>query len=218
MRYLGKATVVILLMAVAAGQYGCLAAAWVAAVCTDSMRAGDVQFQPFERSWVATEHSADVGDHPPALNSLALMPVDGDEAMGSRLSKLLLRETTLRVVTPEKPSSPSTVGRTDQERALLARELSRELAVDAVLYGHVVCTAPRSSTWGWKTEESRRLFLYMIDREGNLLWKDELPFLVVTGPKEALEASVQMSFTRHFMDHVHALGLEEAGYFPSKSM
>jgi hypothetical protein len=217
MRYLRKATVVILLMAVAAGQYGCLAAAWVAAVCTDSMRAGDVQFQPFERSWVATERSAAVGNHP-TLKSLALMPVDGDEAMGARLSKLLVRETTLRVVTPEKPSSFLTVGDSDQQRALLTRELSRELLVDAILYGHVVCAAPRSSTWGWKTEESRRLFLSMIDRDGNLLWKDELPFLVVTGQKTALEESVQMSLTRHFMDHVHALGLDDAGYFPAKPM
>lgn len=214
MRYVGKATVVILLIAMAAGQYGCLAAAWVAAVCTDSMRAGDVQFQPFERSWVSTEHSPGAGDHP-VLKSLALMPVDGDDAMGARLNKLLVRETTLRVVTPETPSSRVMVGGTDQERAMRTRELSRALAVDAVLYGHVVCAAPHASIWGWKTEESRRLFLYMIDRDGNLLWKDELPFLVVTGPKTALEESVQMSLTRHFMDHVHALGLDEAGYFPS---
>jgi len=47
MVYLAKATIVILLMAMAAAQSGCLAAAWVAAVCTDSMRDGDVQFQPF---------------------------------------------------------------------------------------------------------------------------------------------------------------------------
>lgn len=217
MRYLGKATAVILLMAVAAGQYGCLAAAWVAAVCTDSMRSGDVQFQPFERSWVSTDRSAAVGNRS-ALKSLALMPVDGDEAMGARLTKLLVHETTLRVLTPQKPSIPLTADGSDQERALLARELSRELDVDAVLYGHVVCAAPHSTTWGWKTEESRRLFLYMIDRDGNLLWKDELPFLVVAGPKTAPEGSVQTSLTRHFMDHVHALRLDEAGYFPSKPM
>jgi len=143
------------------------------------------------------------------------MPVDGDEAMGTRLNKLLLREATLRV---ETPSSALTVTAADQERGMLARQLSRELAVDAVLYGHVVCAAPHSSTWGWKTEESRRLFLYMIDREGNLLWKDELPFLVVTASKPAHEESVQLSLTRHFMDHVHALGLDEVGYFPSKSL
>jgi hypothetical protein len=57
----------------------------------------------------------------------------------------------------------------------------------------------------------------MIDRDGHLLWRDELPFLIVTGTKPALEESVQRSLTRHFMDHVHELGLDDAGYFPSKS-
>jgi hypothetical protein len=49
------------------------------------------------------------------------------------------------------------------------------------------------------------------------LWKDELPFLIVTGAKPALEDSVQRSFTRHFMDHVRELRLDDAGYLPSKS-
>ena len=53
-----------------------------------------------------------------------------------------------------------------------------------------------------KADERRRLFLYMIDSDGHLLWKDELPFLIVTGAKPALEESVQRSLTRHFMDHV----------------
>ena len=217
MRYLGRATVAILLMAMAAWQSGCLAAAWVAAVCSDSMRAGDVQFQHFEKSWVSPERSTPDDDHP-ALTSLALMPIDGDEAMGRRLNTLLVRETSLRVVGPETPSSPLAVVGADHERTVLARQLSRELAVDAVLYGYVVCAAPHSTAWGWKTQESRRLFLYMIDREGNFLWKDELPYLVVTGPKAPLEESVQLSLTRHFMDHVHALGLDEVGYFPSKPL
>ena len=217
MAYLRKATAVIFLMAMSAGQYGCFAAAWVAAVCTDSLRTGHVQFQPFENSWVSPGRS-DAIDERSALKSLAVMPVDGDEAMGTRLNKLFLHETTLRVLTPEMPSSAVTVTGTDQERAVRAREVSRELAVDAVLYGHVVCAAPHSSTWGWKTQESRRLFLYMMDREGKLLWRDELPFVVVTGQKPALESSVQLSLTRHFMDHVHAIRLDEAGYFPSKPL
>ncbi len=217
MGYLRKATAVIFLMAMSAGQYGCLAAAWVAAVCTDSLRTGHVQFQPFENSWVSPGRSDAIADHS-GLTSLALMPVDGDEAMGTRLYKLFLHETTLRVLMPEMSSPADRVAGTDQERAVLAREVSRALAVDAVLYGHVVCAAPHSSTWGWKTQESRRLFLYMMDREGNLLWKDELPFLVVTGQKPALEGSVQLSLTRHFMDHAHALRLDEAGYFPSKPL
>jgi hypothetical protein len=213
MHYFGNSAVVVLVMAMVL-QQGCLAAAWVAAVSVDSMRTSDVRFEPFEASWISVERSAAVGHHP-ALKSVALIPVDGDEAMNARLKKLLVHATTLQVVAPERPSFQLTAG-TDHERAVLSRELSRELAVDAVLYGHVVCAAPHASTWGWKTQESRRLFLYMVDRDGNLLWKDELPFQVVTGEKPALEESVQLSLTRHFVDHVHALGLDEAGYFPAK--
>ena len=204
------------IIAMAVLNQGCFAAAWVAAVGADSMRAGDVRFQPFEGSWVSAEDPAAVVDGP-SLNSLALMPVDGDEAMSARLMKLLSQQTALRVVTPGglHRALPSTAA--DDERAVLARKLSRELMVDAVLYGHVVTTASHKSDWGWTTQEPRRLFLYMLDRDGHLLWKDQLPFVIVTGTRPALEDSIQLSLTRHFMDHVRELGLDHAGYLPSKS-
>ena len=118
-------------------QQGCLAGAWVAAVGADSMRASDVKFQTFEESWVSSEQ-ATVLAASPALTSIALMPVDGDEAMDARLTKLLRRETALRVVTPTDRQHPLRVAAPDLERAVWARELSRDLAVDAVLYGYVV--------------------------------------------------------------------------------
>src|SRR6185295_8098819 len=216
MNYLGTALGV-LILSVTFLQQGCLAGAWIAAVGSDSMRASDVKFQAFEESWVSTEQSAAVTTSS-ALTSIALMPVEGDDAMGARLTKLLTRETALRVVTPTGRQHPLRVAPPDRERAVWARALSRDLAVDAVLYGYVVGATPlASSEWGWKTDEQRRLFLYMIDSDGQLLWKDELPFLIVTGAKPALEDSVQRSFTRHFMDHVRELGLNDVGYLPSKS-
>jgi hypothetical protein len=208
-----KTVVAVFILAAAVLHQGCLAAAWVVAVTADSLRAGDVQFQPFEKSWVSTEDVRAIVDRS-SLNSLAFMPVDGDELMGARLTKILKERTSLRVVTPPR-QAPLPVVKTDQ--LVLARELSREFAVDAVLYGHVVGSPSHSSEWGVKAEEPRRLFLYMIDRDGHLLWRDELPFLIVTGTKPALEESVQLSLTRHFMDHVHELGLDDAGYFPSKT-
>jgi hypothetical protein len=207
----------VLILSVAFLQQGCLAGAWVAAVGADSMRASDVKFQAFEESWVSTDQATAIAASP-ALTSIALMPVDGDEAMGARLTMLLRRETALRVVTPTGRQHPLRAAAPDRERALWARELSREFAVDAVLYGYVIgATSLRSSEWGWKAEERRRLFLYMIDRDGHLLWKDELPFLIVTGARPALEESVQTALTRHFMDHVRTLGLDDLGYLPSKS-
>lgn len=206
----------LLILSVTFLQQGCLVGAWIAAVGTDSMRASDVKFQPFEDSWVSTEQAKGIVAGP-ALTSIALMPIDGDEAMGARLTKLLRTETALRVVTPTGRQRPLKFGAADRERALWASELSRDLAVDAVLYGYVIgATSLRSTEWGWNTEERRRLYLCMIDREGHLLWKDELPFLMVTGSKPLLEKSVQMSLTRHFMDHVRTLGLDDLGYFPSR--
>ena len=215
MHYLSSPLIVVLIMLMAAVQQGCLAAAWVAAVGADSMRSGDVRFQPFEASWISNEPATAIVNRS-SLSSLAVLPVEGDEAMADRLTKLLEGETSLRVIRMTRVQRPGTVTMSDEERATLARELSGDIGVDAVLYGHVICAAPHSSVWGWKTQESRRLFLYMIDRDGHLLWKDELPFLVMTAAKPALEESVQMSLTRHFMDHVHALGLDAAGYLPSK--
>jgi len=206
----------VLILAVTFLQQGCLAGAWVAAVGADSMRASDVKFQAFEESWVSREQATAITAGP-ALTSIAMMPVDGDEAMGARLTTLLKSETALRVVTPTGRQRPLSIAAPDRERALWARELSRDLAVDAVLYGYVVgATSLGSSEWGWKTDERRRLFLYMIDSDGHLLWKDELPFLIVTGTKPVLEDSVQRSLTRHFMDHARELGLDAAGYLPSR--
>jgi hypothetical protein len=213
----GNAAVLMSILVTTAVQQGCLAAAWVAAVGTDSLRAGDVRFQPFEASWVSDESAKAIVNRP-ALGSLAVMPVGGDDTMADRLTTLLRRETTLTVMTPVQRLSQSAVPVSDDDRATLARELSRKLGVDAVLYGHVVGPPPRVTEWGWNTQESRRLFLYMIDRHGHLLWRDELPFLVVTGGKSPLEASVQRSLTRHFMEHVHAIGLDEAGYIPVKPL
>jgi hypothetical protein len=206
---------IVFLLAISLIQQGCFAAAWVAAVGADSMGAGDVRFQPFEASWVSLARATAVADIP-ALNSLALMPVDGDDAMGARLGKLLSEETALRLVLAGRRDPPFPV-MADHERAVLARQISRELAVDAVLYGHVVATVSHPSDWGWKVEEPRRVFLYMVDRDGHLLWKDELPFLIVTGKRPAHEASVQQSLTRHFMDHVRELGLDSVGFLPSRS-
>ena len=118
--------VLLLIVAMTVLQQGCLAAAWIAAVGADSMRTGDVRFQPFEESWVITENAATIVDRP-SLTSLALVPVDGDEAMGVRLTKVLLHETALRVVTPTRQHGPLLVTMAPRERAVLARQLSMNL-------------------------------------------------------------------------------------------
>ncbi len=197
-------------------QQGCLAAGWVAAVGTDSMRSSNVTFWPFERSWVSTRRSASATEDP-TLKRLAILPVDGDKVMGKRLSRVLEEHTALQVVTTTTPDRAKAALPNDEtSQAALAKDLSRKLAVDAVLFGRVAGDARHPSDWGLKEEQSNRLFLYLVDRDGHLLWKDELPFRVVTGSKPPLEEAVQTSLAYHLMDHVQDLRLDDLGYLPRK--
>lgn len=196
---------------------GCLAVAWVAAVSVDSVRSSDVEFRPFEQSWVSVSESVSGDSDALVLTSLALVPVEGDAEMGSRLTEVLRRQTALTLESTDKLGREVIVPDTDEARADLAKDVSRDLAVDAVLFGRVSTEAARPSDWGWKQEESRRLFLYLVDRDGRLLWKDELPFTVVNGAKPAIENSVQTALSNHFMGHVRDLRLDNLGYLPKKS-
>ena len=197
-------------------QQGCLAVGWLVAVGADSLRTSDFIFRPFEQSWVSAEKPADIAANV-SLTSLAVLPVEGDEEMGERLSHILQRQTALQVVTPTKlDREVGILVDGDNDRSTLAKDLSRELEVDAVLFGRVAGSPSHPSDWGWKDVESRRLFLSLIDREGHLLWKDELPFTVLIGSKPAIEDSVQTSLSHHLMDHIRDLGLDDLGYLPKK--
>jgi hypothetical protein len=55
-----------------------------------------------------------------------------------------------------------------------------------------------------------------MNRDGQLLWKDELPFKLVQGSTPPVEASVQTDLSHHMMQHVKALRLDELGYLPNK--
>ena len=197
-------------------QQGCLAVGWVVAVGADSLRTSDFIFRPFEQSWVSAEKPADIVANV-SLTSLAVLPVEGDEDMGSRLSHILQRQTALQVVVPATLDREAGLLRgDDNDRSALAKDLSRELDVDAVLFGRVAGSVSHPSDWGWKDVESRRLFLCLVDRDGHVLWKDELPFTVLIGSKPPIEDSVQTSLSHHLMDHIRDLGLDDLGYLPKK--
>lgn len=196
---------------------GCLAGAWVAAVGFDSLRSSDVTFRPFERSWVSSENAqqSSVG---PFLNSIAVPPVEGDAQMGPRLIQTLEQQTALRVDAsfPQEVFRPGIL-EGDEQRGELAKELSEKLTVDAVLLGRVTGTEAHPSDWGWKNEEQCRLYLYLVDRYGHTLWKDELPFTIVTGSRPPIEDRIQAALDRHFMDHARKLRLDDLGYLPPKN-
>ncbi len=204
---------------------GCLAGAWVALVSVDSMTSSNVTFGPFEQSWVAQQdQSSDVVQNS-KVTSVAVLPVEGDPEMGARLASLLQQETALRVEVPTSitagvtAADPRSAQDDDADRSTLAKEVTRDLGVDTVLVSRVAAGLPsHPSDWGRKAEGSRRLYLYLITRDGHLLWKDELPFTLVQGSTSPQEASVQTDLSDHVMQHVKELRLDELGYLPKKTL
>jgi len=194
---------------------GCLAGAWVALVAFDSVRNSNVTFWPFEHSWVAQEDQSGDADYQSKFTSIAVLPVEGDQEMGARLANLLQQETRLRVEMPATVSSAA--GDDDSDRELRAKDIARSLGVDTVLLGRVVGSPSHPSDWGWAAGGSRRLYLYLLNYDGRLLWKDELPFTLVKVSTAPQEASVQTDLAHHMMQHVKELHLDELGYLPKKN-
>ena len=201
---------------------GCLAGAWVALVAVDTMRRSNITFWPFEQSWVEQQDQSSDAVHNSKVTSVAVLPVEGDPEMGARLVTLLQQETTLRVEVPAtvaagiSAADPRSGKADDADRSALAKEVTRDLGVDAVLVSRVDGSPSHPSDWGWKAEGSRRLYLYLMNHDGHLLWKDELPFTLVKGSAPPMEASAQIDFNHHVMQHVKELRLDELGYLPKR--
>src|SRR5467141_3037210 len=146
-------------------------------------------------AWVAQQDQSSDDVHNSKVTSVAVLPVEGDPEMGARLAILLQQETTLRVESPATVAAgvtatdPRSAKADDADRSALAKEVTRDLGVDTVLVSRVAGSPSHPSDWGWKTESSRRLYLYLVDHDGHLLWKDELPFTLVKGSKPPLETS-----------------------------
>jgi hypothetical protein len=203
---------------------GCLAGAWVALVSLDSMKSSNVTFGPFEQSWVIPQDQLSDAVKNLKVTSIAVLPIEGDPEMGARLATLLEQETALRVEVPTSIAAgatavdPRSANADDADRSTLAKEVTRDLGVDTVLVGRVAGSPSHPSDWGWKAEGSRRLYLYLMNRDGHLLWKDELPFTMVKGFSSQQEASVQTDLSDHVMQHVKELRLDELGYLPKKTI
>lgn len=223
---------------------GCLAGAWVALVAVDTVRNSNVTvgsfeqsgvaqvavnttrnshvtFEPFEQSWVAKQDQLSDTAHNLMVRSVAILPVEGDPDMGARLATLLQQETTLRVESPTAVAAGVTAADSrsahadDTDRSALAKEITRDLGVDTILMSRVAGAPSHPSDWGWKAEGSRRLYLYLVNRDGRLLWKDELPYRL-NGSTPPMEASIQVDLAHHVMQQVKTLRLDELGYLPNK--
>ena len=202
---------------------GCLAGAWVALVSVSSMTSSHVTFEPFEQSWVAPQDPAIDAVQHSTVTSVAVLPIEGDPEMRARLATVLQQETTLRVESPVAlaaggpESDPRSATADDADRSALAKALTRDLHVDTILVSRVAGSPAHPSDWGRNAAGSRRLYLYLVNRDGHLLWKDELPFTLGPGATPQVEASVQVALAHHVRQHVKALRLDKLGYLPKKS-
>jgi hypothetical protein len=194
-----------------------MAAAWITAVAVDSTRISSVSFEPFESSWVSHPASEETS-RPVVLSSVALLPIEGEDDMGRRLAEILRQQTALRVEPVEKSTTVYAASLFEEPgRGIVAKEVAQAQSVDAVMFCRVTRLPAHPSDWGWKEEESRRLFLYLVDRNGQTLWKDELPYKMVIGPKPLLDGQMRASLSQHLMNHVRELGLDTLGYLPTRN-
>lgn len=197
---------------------GCaLAVIWVGAVGFDNVRHSEIEFHPFENSWLATPESS-----PEPLASIAVVPFPGQTPMAERWTALLQEATDLRVVGPAevaRQAGGETVasfveGRTDDDAARSARQLSDRLQVNALLFGRVADTGEETSFGGFKHKQDKRLYLYLARADGTLLWKDELPYTVVDGGKQLDQLDedwARRTMVSHVLEHVRKIGLAGVG-------
>ena len=194
---------------------GCSVLAWVGIMCADVTLCSDVEFESFERAWVAP---SEVRQKVP-LKHIAVAPFVGDLRMADWWATVLGQATDRHVISPAEIAShlPANVltqmtqSTTDQEDIALAPQISRDIQADGVLFGRVVSKPLQKALWGWKERYPKRLYLRLVSAEGSLLWKAELPFAVVKGTKEIDEDVVKRVLLKHVRTHAKELGWTELG-------
>lgn len=174
-----------LLLLAATGLQGCLAVVWLGAVGFDMTRTSEIEFQPFENTWlVELPERQQVG----LVKSIAVIPFVGDSAMAERWTVVLREMTGLRIVSPS-----------DADQA------------DCVLSGKVAGQEPTKTFAGLKESSSRRLYLYLVADSGILMWKTELPYTIEQGAKDLNEQAVTKALLTHVRAQADAMGLAELG-------
>lgn len=163
---------------------GCLAVVWLGAVGVDMTRTSEIEFQPFENTWMVERQERQLG----LVKSIAVMPFVGDPAMAERWTVVLRETTDLRIVS--SANAPQ---------------------VDCVLNGEVVGQEPTKTFVGLKEISSRRLYLHLVTDSGTLVWKTELPYTIEQGAKNLDEEAVTKALLTHVRAHADAIGLAELG-------
>ncbi|MGH7206743.1 MAG: hypothetical protein ACREI2_11110 [Nitrospiraceae bacterium] len=195
---------------------GCLGALWLGAVGSDLARSSDVEFQPFQNSWVAPSATWHEGG---SMTSVAVTPVVENTAMAARLTAILQQATSLHVISPSEVTTRLQLQEMteeagsvrDQDEIKAAQRITAALGVDCVLFVREVEGPSQESFWGWKQRYSNRLYLELVNAEGTLLWRDELPFIVVKGDKALEEEWVRQALGVHLVAQLNKIGLAMLG-------
>lgn len=201
-----------LLLLSALGMQGCAAIVWLGAVGIDRIQTSDIEFQPFENSWVVG-----LQERQPlaSIKSIAVMPFDGDPMMAERWTEVFRDMTDLRV---ESPSEATRHGVSDYGQIRPAQRMRVKSQGDCVLIGHVIGQAPQKSFAGLKEHSSQRLHLQLVSDSGTLLWKTELPYTIDTGAKGLDEEMVTKALLTHVRAQANELGLAELGGFNKRNV
>lgn len=202
-----------LLVLSALAMQGCLAIVWLGAVGIDRTRTSDIEFQAFENSWVVTPQEQ---QHLGLVKTIAVMPFAGDSVMAERWTAVFREMTDLRVVM--SPSGVARYGGSHHEQVGLAQRMNMESQVDCVLIGSVVGQASQKSFAGLKERSSQRLYLYLVNDSGTLMWKTELPYTIVTGAKDLDEGIVTKALLTHVRAHANGLGFAELGALSKRTV
>lgn len=183
---------------------GCLAIVWLGAVGVDMTRTSEIEFQPFENTWmVALQERQQLG----VVKSIAVMPFVGDPVMAERWTAVFREMTDLRVVGP----SEATQHRISEQDEIGPGERSVASQVDCVLIGKVADQEPTKTFAGLKESSSRRLYLHLVSDSGSLMWKTELPYVIEKGAKDLDEEVVMKALLTHVRAHAADIGLAELG-------
>jgi hypothetical protein len=198
-----------LLLLSALAMQGCVAIVWLGAVGIDRIRTSDIEFQPFENSWVVGPQER---QHLASMKSIAVMPFDGDPMMAERWTAVFRDMTDLPVM------SPSDATRYGVPHIRPAQRMRGESQGDCVLIGNVAGQLPQKSFAGLKERSSQRLYLHLESDSGTFMWKTELPYTIVTGVKDLDEEIVMKALLAHVRAHANELGLAELGGFNKRTV
>ena len=209
--HVSQTVIVGLLLLSALGMQGCVAIVWLAAVGIDRARTSDIEFQPFENSWVGGPQER---QHLASIKRIAVMPFDGDPMMAERWTVVFRNMTDLRV---ENRSGATGYGASDYGPIRPAQRMSVESKVDCVLIGNATGQVPKKSFIELKERSLQRLHLQLVSDSGTLLWKTELPYTMVIGAKGLDEAMVTEALLTHVRAQANRLGLAELGIFNKRT-